>query len=137
MTAAFVRRLKAPTPGGITGLPGCAVMQLRSIVVQQADQLADFLGGLCISGRQGLQPLNRPVSIAAARESRHRFQRLLLLHRIRADLQGSYFVHMLAAMIVVQDPHGSMQQGVDVVPDTSGPIVEHAQAHLVLRDQSG
>jgi hypothetical protein len=73
MTDAFVRRLDAPTPDGITALPGCAVVQPLSMVAQKADQLADFLGGLGISGRQGLQPRdpqstypqNRRASVAS------------------------------------------------------------------------
>ena len=59
------------------------------------------------------------------------------LHRILGELQGSHFVHMLAAMIVVQDLHGGRKKGGDLVPDPFGPIAEHAQAHLVLGNQPG
>src|SRR5918999_2828350 len=64
MTDTFVGCLDAPTADGIATLTGSAVMQPLGTVPQEADQLADCLGGLGIPWLQGLQPLDRPVHIA-------------------------------------------------------------------------
>jgi hypothetical protein len=60
MTETFVGCRDAPTADGIATLTGSAVMQPLGIDPQEADQLADFLGGLGVPWLQGLQPLDRP-----------------------------------------------------------------------------
>jgi hypothetical protein len=46
-------------------------------------------------------------------------------------------VHMLTAVVGVQDLHGRGQESFDWLPAPLRPIAEHAQADLVLRAHSG
>ena len=40
-------------------------------------------------------------------------------------------MHVLTAVVVVQDLHGGGKEGVDLIPDPLGPIANHAQADLI------
>src|SRR5882724_10369569 len=137
MTNALVGRFDTTAPDGIASLAGRAVVQPPLTVPQKANQLPDFLGCLGISWLQGLQPLDRPVHVAPEQAGHHGFHPLLLLPRVLPKLQARHLVHMLTAVVVVQDLHGGRKEGADLVPDPLRPVSKHAHAHLCLRPATG
>jgi hypothetical protein len=137
MTDALVSGLEAAASDGRASLPGRAVVQPPGPAPQKADPLPDLLGGRAITWRQGRQPLDRPVPLAPEQAGHHGFHPCVLRLRVLATLQAPHRVHVLAAVIVVQELHGGGKQGFDLLPDPCRPIAEPTQAHLVRGDQPG
>src|ERR671914_767733 len=96
-----------------------------------------LVGGLDATASDGIASLPGPAVVQPPGTIPQKADQLpdLLSGLASAWLQGRHLMHVLPAVVVVQDLHSGRKDGVDLLPDPLRPIAEHTQAHLVLGDQ--